>query len=362
MNTVIPPSAPPATRDDITRPTSEFTGDTRHGVELAPRWRRILVPVDFSLASMKTLSYASWLAQSLGASLHLVHVLAAPPRAVDIGKHPLLAGVGKQQMVDAAHAKLLAVAKRKVRACVATTRSVRIGEPEREILGAAARLRVDALLLHTETKPGWGGLFRNGTTHRILAGAPCPVLLLPGQVLWPDSEVPSLARPRFWRHVLIPVEMTAVGAETLFRGVALAQWYNAQVTVCNVLRTGRLQARYRSARARNRRLAEAAAAFGTWLRRWKPPGVTVATALGEGRPAPSFLRLAKEQKAHLIVMGTQQFAGWRRYRAAGAVSRILAATPCPILSIPQPPGGGRPAVTPIERGVGRVNNVAGIPS
>lgn len=363
MKTVMQPISPPATRNGATRPIASATWDAGPGVELAPRWKRILVPVDFSLPSMKALSYASWLAESLGASLDLIHVLAAPPLAVGIRTRPLLVGVGTQQMVDAAHAKLLAVAKRRVRAGVATTRSVRIGEPEREVLGAAARLHSDALLLHTEVESGLDGFLRNGTTHRILFGAPCPVLLLPNQILWPADDAPSLVRPGLWRRILIPVEMTAVGAETLFRGVALAQWYNARVTVCNVLRTGRLQARYRSAHARNRRLLKASEAFGTWLRRCKPPGVGVETYLGEGRPAPSFLQAARDLKAQVIVLGTQQFSGWRRYRAAGAVSRILATTPCPILSVPQPPGGGLQSAT--ARGPREANdqrNEPGMPS
>lgn len=341
MKTAIQPCCPYAPRKGAPRPTAEPARHADHGTELIPRWKRILVPVDFSLASMKTLSYASSLAESLGASLDLIHILAPPPLPAGARKRPLL--VGKQPMVDAAHVKLLAVAKRKVPTRIATTRSVRIGEPEREILGAAARSRADAILLHTAVQPGLEGFLHNGTPQRVLFGAPCPVLMLPGQVLWPSDDAPALVRPGSWRHILIPVEMTAVGAETLFCGVALAQWYNARVTVCNVLRTGRLEARYRPARARDQRLVNARQTFGTWLRRWTPPGINVETSLEEGRRACTFLQVAAELKAHVIVMGTQQFSGWRRYRAASAVSRILAATPCPILSIPQPPGGGLPA-------------------
>lgn len=360
MKSLTQTASSPANRNGTTRPVNGSAWDAGPGVELAPRWKRILVPVNFSLASMKTLAYASGLAESLGATLDLIHVLAAPPLAVRIRKRPLLAGVGKQQMVDAAHAKLRAVAKRKVRASVATTRSVRIGEPAHEILGAAARLHSDALLLHTEVESGLEGFLRNGTTPRILSSASCPVLLLPGHVLWPRDEARSLVRPGAWREILIPVEMTSVGAETLLWGLALAEWYDARVTVCNVLRTGRLRARYRTAHARNQRLVKASETFGAWLRRWKPPGVSVETYVEEGRPAPSFIEAARDLKAHLIVMGTQQFAGWRRYRAAGAVGRILAATPCPILSIPQPPGGReRSATTP---GWGELQNLRNGPA
>src|ERR1044071_4541791 len=37
--------------------------------------RRILVPIDFSPESLKTLRYAKWLSEQFGARLHLVHVV-----------------------------------------------------------------------------------------------------------------------------------------------------------------------------------------------------------------------------------------------------------------------------------------------
>jgi hypothetical protein len=61
--------------------------------------------------------------------------------------------------------------------------------------------------------------------------------------------------------------------------------------------------------------------------------------MAEHRTAPTFLQAARHLQAHLIVMGTQQFCGWRRLRSACAINRILDESPCPIPSIPQPPGG-----------------------
>lgn len=247
--------------------------------------------------------------------------------------------VGKQELVDAARAKLLAVAKRKVRRTVPQTVSVRIGEPDREILAAAARFDVDVLVLHTEVKPGLEGLLHNGVTRRVIYGVPCPVLTIPSQVLWQSDQSLPLVRPGDWRNILVPMEMTRVGHEAFLRGLAVADWFNAKVTAFNVLRTGRLRSQYRPTRAGNRRMVEAKATFSAWVRRRAPGGVAVETYLGVGQAAPTFLQAARHLQAHLIVMGTQQFSGWRRFRAGCAVSRILAETPCPILSVPQPPIG-----------------------
>lgn len=318
-------------------PTPESARNCRLDVDLAPRWKNILVPVDFSLESMKTLSYASQLAESLDASLYLIHVLAEPSMLAGLRNVPPI--VGKQELVDAARAKLLAVTKRKVRAHVPTTVSVRIGEPDREILAAAARFDVDALVLHTETKPGLEGLLYNGITRRVVYGAPCPVLLIPRQVLWQSEQSLPLVRPSDWRTILVPVEMSTVGEQTLARGLALACWFKANLTAFNVLRTGQPKSQHRPTRARTNRYVEAKGKFNAWVSRRIPSGAAVESYVGVGKTAPTFLQAARHLKAHLIVMGTQQFSGWRRFRAACAISRILGETPCPILSIPQLPGG-----------------------
>lgn len=317
--------------------TPESARNCRSDVDLAPRWKNILVPVDFSLESMKTLSYASQLAESLGASLYLIHVLAEPSMLAGIRNVPPI--LGKQELVDAARAKLLAVTKRKVRAHVPTTVSVRIGEPDREILAAAARFDVDALVLHTEVKPGLEGILHNGITRRVVYGAPCPVLLIPSQVLWQSERSLPLVRPGDWRTILVPVEMSTVGEQTLSRGLALACWFKAKLTAFNVLRTGQLKSQHRPTRAWNSRCVEAKGKFNDWVSRRIPSGIAVESYVGVGKTAPTFLLAARHLKAHLIVMGTQQFSGWRRFRAACAISRILGETPCPILSIPQLPGG-----------------------
>lgn len=309
----------------------------------SPRWKRILVPVDFSLESMKTVSYASQLAEALGASLYLMHVLGEPSFLRSLRRIPSL--VSKQELVDAARTKLLAVTKRKVRAGVPTGVSVRIGELDREILAAAARVEADALILHTDTKRGLKGFLHNGVTRRVVQGASCPTLLIPRQVIWESEPSLPLVRPGNWRNFLVPIEMSPVGEQTLARGLALARWLKARLTAFNVVHTGQLRVQHRPTRARNQRFVEAKSQFEAWVTRHIPSGVAVESYVGVGKTVPTFLQAARHLKAHLIVMGTQQFAGWRQWRAACAMSRILDETPCPILAVPQRPGGGKPRAT-----------------
>ena len=320
-------------------PTPELADGSRSNLDPMAPWKRILVPVDFSLESMKTLSYASKLAQSLSACLDIVHVLTTRPRGARVGAVPLLAGLDREDLAEAARAKLLAVIKRKVHWQVPWNVWIRDGQPHREILEAAARYDVDALVLHTRSKPSLEGFVDQGVTRRLVFGASCPVLAIPPQVLWQSGESLPLVSPDHWHTILIPTEMSRVGENALARGLALARWFNARVTAFNVLRTGRLYSHYRPTGARNRRFVQTKSRFRTWVHRHAPPDVHLDMCVGVGSPASTFLRAARHMRAHLIVMGTQQFSGWRRLRALRTISRILADTPCPILCVPQPPGG-----------------------
>ncbi len=293
------------------------------------------MPVDFSLESMKTLSYASKLADSVGASLCLLHVLGEPRLLSRFRSNPW--AVSKQELVDSARVKLAAVMKRKVHPRVAATLTARIGNLDAEILSAAGRHGADLVILHTESKTGMKGVLNNGIIRRLVYEAPCPVLLIPKQVLWRSETAPALADPQDWRRILVPVQMNEVGKQALMEGLALADSFSASVTAFNATRPGRLSSQQRPALLRNQQFVRAKDRFICWVRRNSPAVDAVEPCVGVGKPAAAFLRAARVLGAHLIVMGTQQFCGWRRLRASCAVNRILSETPCPILSVPRPP-------------------------
>ncbi len=150
-------------------PTPELGGGSSSDLDLMPPWKRILVPVDFSLESMKTLSYASKLARSLSASLDIVHVLTARPPGARVGAVPRLAGLDREDLAEAARAKLLSVIKRKVHWQVPWNVWIRDGQPHREILEAAARYDVKGSVPE----------FRNQRPRRCRRPAVCSRLMAP---------------------------------------------------------------------------------------------------------------------------------------------------------------------------------------
>jgi universal stress protein A len=56
--------------------------------------------------------------------------------------------------------------------------------------------------------------------------------------------------------------------------------------------------------------------------------------LGKGNPADEIVRLASEEKADLIVIGTHGFTGWRHLILGSVAEKVVRYAHCPVLTIP----------------------------
>lgn len=74
------------------------------------------------------------------------------------------------------------------------------------------------------------------------------------------------------------------------------------------------------------------------LKQIKPadPEVKIEYRLEEGPPAPEILRVAKETKADLIVMGTHGWTGLARLLMGSIAEQVVRKAPCPVLTLKAP--------------------------
>ena len=146
-----------------------------------PPIKLILVPIDFSEHSERALRYARALAEPLGASLHLLHVvedLALPGGwTTDIYTRDL----GNLQ------AQLIAEAERRM----ATYRiglgsqpevptSVTAGHAPTMIAARAAAIGADLIVMGTHGRSGFSHLLMGSVAERVMRVAACPVLTVRG--------------------------------------------------------------------------------------------------------------------------------------------------------------------------------------
>jgi universal stress protein A len=142
-------------------------------VELVPsflRIKNILVPLDFSEMSLKSLQYAVPFAKQFDAKLTLVHVVEAPAHSADTS---FPASVSRDK---------LAVIEKQIDDMippdVSVDTAVRQSVPIDGILEVANEIQADLIITTTRGYTGLAQLFKGATVSNIVNRSPCPVLVV----------------------------------------------------------------------------------------------------------------------------------------------------------------------------------------
>jgi nucleotide-binding universal stress UspA family protein len=138
----------------------------------ALRLRSILVPVDFTESSLRSLPYALFFAQQFGCSVTLLHVvylnIAREERGVPLTR--LL-----EEMKSAAERVLHQIAASLNPASAKVV--VRIGKPVAEILAEVTEADVDLIVIGRHRRNPILRFFSPSIGGRIISRAPCPSLV-----------------------------------------------------------------------------------------------------------------------------------------------------------------------------------------
>ncbi len=147
--------------------------------EVAPtppelKLRNILVPVDFSAASEKALSYAVPLARQFRAKITLLYVSQEQFYGTEFAYLPI-----EESAVNwAAEDQMKSIASHKIPAELLADTLVRHGVACEEIAKAAKELNTDLIVVNTHGYTGLKHVLVGSTAERVIRHAPCPVLVV----------------------------------------------------------------------------------------------------------------------------------------------------------------------------------------
>ena len=142
--------------------------------------KTILAPTDLSAASLAVVRYAARLAASLGASLHVMHVLGDWMSSASFAEMYTALPADYFEGVERS-------AQETLRACLTdeekqqahVVMTTQLGFPSEEILRRLAEEpRVDLVVMATHGRGGVGRLLLGSVADKIVRKAPCPVLTL----------------------------------------------------------------------------------------------------------------------------------------------------------------------------------------
>jgi nucleotide-binding universal stress UspA family protein len=135
----------------------------------------ILVPTDLSENAEEALDYACELARTLGAKLHLLHVVAVPVVGVPELGMALTSTMIDQMVVDNQKA-LDALAARKCTLADVAPTILRTGDARDVINQTAKEIGADLIVVGTHGRRGVTRVLLGSVAETVVRTAPCPVL------------------------------------------------------------------------------------------------------------------------------------------------------------------------------------------
>lgn len=140
------------------------------------KMERILVPVDFTPASLHALRYARRMAKKFGGTITLLHVVDCG--VLSDGMDKALLVKSSEEVARDAVGQLEELAAGEIGQMIPHTTEVRVGKPSEEIIRAAEALDSDMVILAVHEYKGLQRIIHRHTSSHIEKKAHCAVLTL----------------------------------------------------------------------------------------------------------------------------------------------------------------------------------------
>ena len=312
---------------------------TRDAIEI----ERILCPTDFSVFSARALGHAIALAQRFQARLTVLHVL--PPTLSYGGVPPYspTLAVVSTPLREQVEGELRAFIEPAVAGSCPTQIDLREGNPWREIERAAEELPADFVVMGTHGYGGFEHLLLGSVAEKLLRRLPCPVLTVC------HEEGRTWEAPGLVRRILCAADLSDSSPATIEWALALAEKLQAEVTLLHVVDFLPDPAEHVYMAVPDigplRRDLEAAGA------RAAPRGGAGGCSRGQrhhgardaGPGLQGDARIAAEQSADMIVMGTRSHGPIGRMIFGSTSHHVVRAASCPVVTIRPARAAARPA-------------------
>jgi nucleotide-binding universal stress UspA family protein len=285
-------------------------------------FKKILLPVDFPLASPAVFHQAGILARHFDSELVLLHVMTQLSHAAGVPVDPrelatwdLLAAIiqeGKKQQYNSLASD---VAGLKVRARLAN------GDVAKAIVQATQEEKADLVMMPSHSFTFYQFLL-GSVTAKVLQGTECPV--------WTGAHVEDPAGKEFAvRSVLCAVEFGPRAGITVSWASQVASEFGAHLTLVNVTAGVEMWGpggSYVDQRWKDELTSDASRQMAKLQ---QDEGVKADVIIGNGDLAPVLGDAVKQTKADLLVNGCYPYGGNLRTKGFG----VICAVPIPVLNV-----------------------------
>ncbi len=305
--------------------------------ERALRIKTILVPLDFSRASIQALKFTIPLAKEFGATIHLVHVQPADEMtAIENAGGLMLSCADSIALMQ----DRLSEALREQGRFWPDNCHVVSGRPYEEICKLAGRIEADLIVLSTRGLGRLKHVFLGSTAERVIRYASCPVLIPRGarfkSITWNGAAGLSGFK---LRKILAPLDFSKCSFAGVRYAACLARDAGATLRLFHVVfpytqlfaldrangdLTPLIKAAKATAREEMTKLREM-----SFLR-----DVPCETEIRTGPVIDEICRESGRPEIDLIVTSTHGHSGFKRAVIGSVAEHVVRYAECPVLTVP----------------------------
>lgn len=296
--------------------------------------KSLLVPLDGSEFSERTLRLAEALARATGATLHLVHVhVPHPPDHFLSNTQFHYEGLDLEEYEERHRAEersYLAEVEGRIDPHVPSHAALLEGNVAEEIAAHAERVDADLVLITTHGHTGVSRMWLGSVADALVRLTTTPLLVIhPGQGGHVPADVSS------FKHVMVPVDGSDLSAAILAPAADLAEASGAELTLVHVVNASAvLGARIFPLLPDDiaPAMAKAAEHLEERAEALRTRGLTVHVHVEEHEsPGRAIAAIADKLGADVIALATHGYGGLKRALLGSVADKVLRSSPLPIL-------------------------------
>lgn len=279
--------------------------------------KNILFATDFHASASRALPYAVALAKRYGANLCAVHVIPAEAYAL-----------ASPESVDHVLAETGDFARYRLNEVVSPLRThglscdVLLGEGTvaEVIQGFVKERAADLVVVGTSSRMGLGKIFLGSVAEELIRESKCPVLAV-------GPNINTLASDGI-HSILCPVDFSAVSERATRLAIALAEEYQAHLTLVHILQGPLKDALHLATQLTEKRMQQLIPDESALRYR---PAMVVET----GSVSERILKLASDLSADIIVMGARGVGSFAQVASHfGSIAhKVVSLAHCPVLTV-----------------------------
>ena len=285
---------------------------------------RILCPVDFSEFSVLAFSYASSLAHHFRAKLFALNV-------VELGQYPSADFAPNADTYDEFCATLLCQSEARLRVFIQAHRQYDVdpqcictkGRAADSILCFAKQKAINLIVMGTHGYRGFERLMLGSATEKVLRMAQCPVLAVPELHRESDASKDAVDL----RRIVACTDFSKYSERALHHAIFVAEEYKTDLTLVHVLEDASTPGCVEDTTTAYKRLDELVSAQGKL-------NCKITTAVMIGRSYREICRLARDNRAELVIMAVHGGNSLDRAIFGSTTYRVIQSGTCPVLTIP----------------------------